>query len=263
MPAPGAILESLCSWNAGWKQDLAESAGLPFEHVEKLLKNDLPITPSLARRLELFTGAPAHYWEHLWRLYDEYRMEADATLVVQLGEITHARKMAARAAAPAPATDEAGLTGLDTRRGQRRALDIVVDDDPTTIEEAPLVPPEPIAAVTAPKLLSRPPPVARPASSLPLAPPRVRRCAVEMHAPRVPHPELAAPGRRDGIPAPSVPRLCAPVGSGSASESTPVRRAATLTDFPVQSGDTLSPRGDGWTDAERSPMSATLRGVGG
>jgi hypothetical protein len=182
-------------------------------------------------------------------------------------EITHARKMAARAPAPAlispPANDEAGLTAPATRRDQRRALEIVVDDDPTTIQEAPLVPPEPTATVSAQKLPSRPPPVARPASSHPLAPPRVRRCAVEMHAPRVPHPEPAAPGRRDGLPAPLAPRLGAPVGSGSASGSAPVRRAATLTDFPMQSGDALSPRGDGWTDAERSPLNATLRGVGG
>jgi hypothetical protein len=52
--------------------------------VERLLKSDLPITPVLARQLERFTGAPARYWERLWRLHDDYRTDAEDTVVIKL-----------------------------------------------------------------------------------------------------------------------------------------------------------------------------------
>lgn len=228
VPSPGAIIESLCSWHASWKQDLATCAGLEAEHVERLLKNDLPITPSLAHRLELFTGAPARYWEYLWHLHDEYRLEADATLVAGLGEVTRAREVASRAPTPAlippsapapapppappPVNDEPGPSMPATRRDQRRVLEIV-DDSPTTLMAVPMFPPSPVAA--------------------------------------------AAPS----APLPPVPRLRYPGGAGSGS--TPARRASTLTDFPIQSGDAPSPGGDGRAEAERSPPSAPLRGVTG
>ncbi|WP_437971101.1 hypothetical protein WMF04_18225 [Sorangium sp. So ce260] len=102
VPSPGGILEGLCSWNADWKRDLARSAALTSDEVERLLRNELPITPALARSLERFTGAPARYWEYLWRLHGAYRTETDETVLLLVDQAMRARRHAARAPAPGP-----------------------------------------------------------------------------------------------------------------------------------------------------------------
>ncbi|WP_437515122.1 helix-turn-helix transcriptional regulator [Sorangium sp. So ce1099] len=98
-PWPGRVLESFCATTPSWQQKLAESTGLERRELERLLNSDHPMTPGLARQLEVFTGTPARYWELLWRLYDDYRADAADTVVIQLGEPSTRRESAARAAA--------------------------------------------------------------------------------------------------------------------------------------------------------------------
>ncbi|WP_437769764.1 hypothetical protein WME77_23300 [Sorangium sp. So ce764] len=94
VPSPGAVLAGLCSWHADWKRDLARTTGLQPGEVDRLLKNALPVRPGLARKLELFTGAPARFWEHLWRLHDDYRAEVDQTVVMLIDGAQRGRKEA-------------------------------------------------------------------------------------------------------------------------------------------------------------------------
>ncbi|KYF79955.1 hypothetical protein BE11_42000 [Sorangium cellulosum] len=96
VPWPGRVLESFCATTPAWRQKLAESTGLAPREVERLLNSDLTITPGLARQLETFTGAPARYWERLWRLHDDYRTDAEETVVIQLGEHIIKRDSSAR-----------------------------------------------------------------------------------------------------------------------------------------------------------------------
>ncbi|WP_437603006.1 helix-turn-helix transcriptional regulator [Sorangium sp. So ce590] len=203
VPSPGGILESLCSWNADWKRDLARSAGLRSEEVERLLKNELPITPGLARSLERFTGAPARYWEYLWRLHDEYRTETDETLLLLVDQATRARRHPARVPAPGFAP-------------------------------APLV-------------VGREPAPSAPA---------------EIPAPATAHPELVVSSQRGALPPPPRPR--SPRLTASRPELRPARAApdAGRADRPIQRQDTLPEIGDAWDDLDRSPLNATLPGVG-
>ncbi|WP_437602480.1 hypothetical protein WMF28_12770 [Sorangium sp. So ce590] len=103
VPWPGRVLESFCATTPSWRRKLAESTGLEPREVERLLRSDLPMTPGLARQLETFTGTPARYWERLWRLHDDYRTDAEETVVIQLGEPVTKRESSARPASlPAP-----------------------------------------------------------------------------------------------------------------------------------------------------------------
>jgi plasmid maintenance system antidote protein VapI len=225
--SPGRILERFCASTPSWKRELAECTGLRSEAVERLLKSELPMTPSLARQLEVFTGAPARYWEFLWRLLDEHRMETEQTTVIDLGAPARTRERSGRAPAPAP-----------------------------TPSPAP-PPADPQAADVSP--LRR----ARAAPSEPPATRPIRRTGVETHPPVVAHPELAVQAQRRGLPAPTIPRLHGPVGSHPDSGSTPARRAATLTDFPLQRENGAATSSNDWTEVERSVLSVTLPGVGG
>ncbi|MGK3964090.1 hypothetical protein WMF38_07905 [Sorangium sp. So ce118] len=98
-PWPGRVLESFCATTPSWQQKLAESTGLERRELERLLNSDHPMTPGLARQLEVFTGTPARYWELLWRLHDDYRADAADTVMIQLGEPITRRERSARAAA--------------------------------------------------------------------------------------------------------------------------------------------------------------------
>ncbi|MGK3962057.1 transcriptional regulator [Sorangium sp. So ce118] len=103
VPWPGRVIESFCATIPAWQRTLAENTGLAPRDVERLLNSELPISPALARQLETFTGAPARYWERLWRLHDDYRTDAEDTVVVKLGEpITRRESSAGTAMAPAP-----------------------------------------------------------------------------------------------------------------------------------------------------------------
>ncbi|WP_438035069.1 helix-turn-helix transcriptional regulator [Sorangium sp. So ce204] len=124
IPGPGRVLESFCATNPSWRRKLAESTGLSPREVEQLLRNDLPMTPGLARQLEHVTGTPARYWERLWRLHDDYRTDAEETVVIQVGEpITRRESSALPASSPAPSSvpppprplqrDEAGASSTD------------------------------------------------------------------------------------------------------------------------------------------------------
>ncbi|MGK3982489.1 hypothetical protein WME99_05600 [Sorangium sp. So ce136] len=98
-PWPGRVLESFCATTPSWQQKLAESTGLERRELERLLNSDHPMTPGLARQLEVFTGTPARYWELLWRLHDDYRADAADTVMIQLGEPITRRERSARAVA--------------------------------------------------------------------------------------------------------------------------------------------------------------------
>ncbi|WP_437314413.1 helix-turn-helix transcriptional regulator [Sorangium sp. So ce385] len=99
VPWPGRVLESFCATIPSWQHKLAESTGLERRNLERLLNSDHPMTPGLARQLEVFTGTPARYWERLWRLHDDYRADAEDTLVIQFGEPAAKRERSACAAA--------------------------------------------------------------------------------------------------------------------------------------------------------------------
>ncbi|WP_437999666.1 hypothetical protein WMF26_06860 [Sorangium sp. So ce185] len=99
IPWPGRVLEAFCATIPAWQRRLTESTGLTPRDVERLLNSDLPISPGLARQLEVFTGTPARYWERLWRLHDDYRTDADETVVIKLDEPTTRRESATRTAA--------------------------------------------------------------------------------------------------------------------------------------------------------------------
>ncbi|XXX73952.1 hypothetical protein WMF30_40530 [Sorangium sp. So ce134] len=99
VPWPGRVLESFCSAIPSWQHKLAETTGLERRELQRLLNSDHPMTPGLARQLEVFTGTPARYWERLWRLHDDYRADAVDTVEIQLGEPVAKRERSARAAA--------------------------------------------------------------------------------------------------------------------------------------------------------------------
>ncbi|MGK3986495.1 hypothetical protein WME99_25845 [Sorangium sp. So ce136] len=114
VPWPGRVLESFCAAIPSWQHKLAESTGLERRELERLLNSDHPMTPGLARQLEVFTGTPARYWERLWRLHDDYRADAADTVVIQLGEPIARRERSACAAASSlsspTSTSPAGAT---------------------------------------------------------------------------------------------------------------------------------------------------------
>jgi hypothetical protein len=254
VPSPGKILEGLCGWNADWKRDLARCAELRPTDVDRLLKDDLPITPLLARRLEAFTGAPARYWEYLHRLV-EHRAETEQTMVIRLGEAAQAREHSARVPASAVGSTPAAVPprqGAAPPPGRRPALELVADG-PTVLEPAPV--PWSASSTATQQLASR--------STASLdGPPTVRRPAVELPSPVVPHPGLTARGARGALPPPPRPRLRSAVApSGSAPSPTGTGLAATLTDFPIQPEGAPATATD-WTEIERSPLNATLPGVG-
>ncbi|KYG02999.1 hypothetical protein BE21_53800 [Sorangium cellulosum] len=99
VPWPGRVLESFCATIPSWQHKLAESTGLERRNLERLLNSDHPMTPGLVRQLEVFTGTPARYWERLWRLHDDYRADAEDTVVIQFGEPAAKRERSACAAA--------------------------------------------------------------------------------------------------------------------------------------------------------------------
>ncbi|AUX20871.1 uncharacterized protein SOCEGT47_013470 [Sorangium cellulosum] len=180
VPSPGKILEGLCGWNADWKRDLARCAELRPTDVDRLLKDDLPLTPLLARRLEAFTGAPARYWEYLHRLV-EYRAETEQTVVIHLGEAAQARERSARVPASAVGSTPAAAPppqGAAPLAGRRPALDLVADGS-TVLEPAPV--PWSASSTATQQLASR-------STASPDGPPTVRRPAVELPSPVVPHP---------------------------------------------------------------------------
>lgn len=133
--SPGAILEGLCSWNPSWKRQLAAETGLSLPDVERLRRDELPITPALARKLELFTNAPAGFWDRLWRLHDVYRTETDQAVKTLVDRAT-------RAAKDAP---------------PRRPVLQIVDDGPTAAEPSPAAGSEPSAVADARPVLQPPP----------------------------------------------------------------------------------------------------------
>jgi hypothetical protein len=218
----------LCSWNQDWKRQLAAYAGLGSDDVDRLLKNDLPITPSLARSLEIFTGAPARFWERLSRLHDEYRTETDKTVTLLIDSATRAEALS-----------------------KRPVLELVDDSRPAAGSTAAKPPVE----------LQAPPQALRAERAEPAAGPPTRRPAVEVHPPVVANPELAHRGQRGKLPPPPQPRHRSPIASPDGR--TAQRRAETLTDFPIQRAPSHGATGDDWPEAERSPLNATLRGVGG
>ncbi|XXT25586.1 hypothetical protein WME94_37970 [Sorangium sp. So ce429] len=152
VPWAGRVLESFCATIPSWKRKLAESTGLAPREVERLLNSDLPITPGLARQLEAFTGAPARYWERLWRLHDDYRTDAEETVVIQLGEPVTKRESSARPASlPAPSAVPPTPPTIPPR-----ALDL-----------PPPVVPSPELASRSPRAKLPPPPQPRLRSPLP------------------------------------------------------------------------------------------------
>ncbi|WP_437979216.1 hypothetical protein WMF11_25230 [Sorangium sp. So ce295] len=145
VPWPGRVLESFCATMPSWRRKLGESTGLEPRDVERLLRSDLPMTPGLARQLEAFTGTPARYWERLWRLHDDYRMHAEETVVIQVGEPVTERESSTRpASSPAPPIPP-------------RALDV-----------PPPVVPSPELAAMSPRAKLPPPPQLRLRSPLPV-----------------------------------------------------------------------------------------------
>jgi plasmid maintenance system antidote protein VapI len=268
VPSPGGILESFCASTPAWKRELTECTGLKPAEVERLLKSDLPMTASLAWRLEIFTGAPARYWESLWRLHEEHRMEAKPTTILDLRAANRLREDTAQAPASAPVRSSA--TGDEgpapkapaTRRDGRPSQELADGSAPAAAPAPPsLSAPLPAAEQRADS--SQPPGADRAAPAEPLAPRPVRRASAAVPPRGVAHPELAARIQRGGLPAPPTPRMRGPVASHPDSVATPARRAATLTDFPVQREHGGAARPNDWTEIERSRLNVTLPGVGG
>lgn len=251
VPSPGKILESLCSWNANWKRDLARSVDLKPTEVEQLLKDELLITPLVARRLEAFTGAPARYWEYLYRLV-EYRAETEQTVAFRLGDAVQMRERMARTPAAAPPAHGAAPPVA----GRRPVLELA-EESPTGLETAPV--PWSASSVAAEQPASSP---ASSPTSKPPRPPAIRRFAVELSSPVVPHPGVATREPRGALPPPPRPRLRSAVAPsfGSASSPTGTGLAVTLTDFPIQRED--DPPATDWAEIEGSPLNSTLPGVG-
>ncbi|WP_438026376.1 helix-turn-helix transcriptional regulator [Sorangium sp. So ce233] len=152
VPRLGRVIETFCATMPGWQRKLAESTGLERRELERLLNSDHPITPVLARQLEAFTGAPARYWERLWRLYEEYRADAEETTVMKLGEPTAKREGWARTVAT-PASISAPT---NTAAVPPRALDV-----------PPPVVPSPDPAAKSPRAKLPPPPHPRLRSPFP------------------------------------------------------------------------------------------------
>ncbi|KYF55805.1 hypothetical protein BE04_32670 [Sorangium cellulosum] len=153
VPWPGRVLESFCATMPSWRRKLAESTGLEPREVERLLGSDLPMTPGLARQLEVFTGTPARYWERLWRLHDDYRTDAEETVVIQVGKpVTKRESSACPASSPAPS-----LVPPPPPTIPPRALDV-----------PPPVVPAPELAARSPRAKLPPPPLPRLRSPLPV-----------------------------------------------------------------------------------------------
>jgi plasmid maintenance system antidote protein VapI len=269
VPSPGGVLQSLCSWNVDWKRDLAARAGMNPADVEKLLKNDLPVTPKLARKLEIFTGAPARYWEYLWRVYAEYRSDTDKTLALRINEVSKAQRRpvlqviddATSESAPAPLPS-------GTTAAQRRAVS--PQDHAARFAHAEISGPSVSAAQTKRSKAAELPPVSpppeRPARSTPQAPAATPSSAPHnavqaLPPPAVPLPELAATqGRRRPITTSSNTHRRS--ADADPNQGTAQRRASTLTDFPLQHQHPPQVEGSDWAEAERSPLNETLPGVG-
>jgi plasmid maintenance system antidote protein VapI len=146
VPWPGRVLESFCATMPSWRRKLAESTGLEPREVERLLRSELPMTPGLARQLEAFTGTPARYWERLWRLHDDYRTDAEETVVIPVSEPVAKRESYARppeSAAPSSAPPTPPTV-------PPRALDV-----------PPPVVPSPELAARSPRAKLPPPPLPR------------------------------------------------------------------------------------------------------
>ncbi|KYF69132.1 hypothetical protein BE11_11885 [Sorangium cellulosum] len=162
IPWPGRVLEAFCATVPAWQRKLAESTGLAPREVERLLNSDLPITPGLARQLEAFTGTPARYWERLWRLHDDYRTDAEETVVIKLDEPTTRRESATRTAtSPASISVPTNPASMPPR-----APDV-----------PPPVVPAPDPAARSPRAKLPPPPQLRLRSPLPARAELARRAA--------------------------------------------------------------------------------------
>ncbi|WP_437763144.1 hypothetical protein WME77_34585 [Sorangium sp. So ce764] len=263
VPSPGRILEGLCSWNASWRRDLARCAELKPADVERLLKDELPLTPLLARRLEAFTGAPARFWEYLYRLV-EYRAETEQTAVMRLGDALQLRERSAGVPASTAGSTPAAAPpsqGAAPAAGRRPRLEIVADGPPTQ-GPAPVLWAAPSAAAGQPASSGPSSSAHMTTTSKPPAPPPVRRSAAELPSPVVPHPGLVAREPRGALPPPPQPKLRSAVAPGSGSASSPTGIASTLTDFPIQREGARPATETDWTDIERSPLNSTLPGVG-
>ncbi|WP_437592883.1 hypothetical protein [Sorangium sp. So ce1000] len=101
-------------------------------------------------------------------------------------------------------------------------------------------------------------------SSAPATPPTIPPRALDVPPPVVPSPELAARSPRAKLPPPPLPRLRSPLPVRAAAGAELAERAATLTSFPLQrdKGGTSFANASDWEDAERSPLSTTIPGVG-
>ncbi len=89
---PGRSWRACAPGTPTGNRDLARTTDLQPVEVDRLLKNALPVRPGLGAKLELFTGAPARYWEHLWRLHDDYRAEVAQTVVMLIEGAQRGRK---------------------------------------------------------------------------------------------------------------------------------------------------------------------------
>ncbi|WP_437727044.1 helix-turn-helix transcriptional regulator [Sorangium sp. So ce861] len=110
---------------------------------------------------------------------------------------------------------------------------------------------------------ARAPAAPAPTSARP-GPAAVLERAADVPPPVVAIPDLVARSPRAKLPPPPQPRLRSPLPSRAGSGAEPVRRAGTLTSFPVQrdDGGSSPARGTDWEDVERSPLNTTLPGVG-
>ncbi|WP_437338480.1 helix-turn-helix transcriptional regulator [Sorangium sp. So ce394] len=150
VPWPGRVLEAFCATIPAWQRKLAENTGLAPRDVERLLNSDLPITPGLARQLEVFTGTPARYWERLWRVHEDYRSDAEDTVVIKLDEPVTRRESSARtASSPASSSVPARPPAMPPR-----ALDVpppvVPSPDPVARSPRAKLPPPPLPRLRLP-----------------------------------------------------------------------------------------------------------------
>lgn len=229
VPWPGRVLESVCASTPDWRGKLGACAGLEPIEVDRLLNSDLPITASLARQLEAFTGTPARYWEQVWRAHDDHRTETDETVVVELGPpVTRRERSATTGPSPAP-TGPLSLSLPAALTSQK----------PPAVHASP------------------------PGGSEPLVDPGRLNRAPDVPPPVVPSPELASSrSPRAKLPPPPRPRFQSPLPSRETPESDLARRAATLTSFPIRQDGAPTPSTPDWDDLERSMLSTTLPGIG-
>ncbi|WP_437851519.1 helix-turn-helix transcriptional regulator [Sorangium sp. So ce363] len=150
VPWPGRVLESFCATMPSWQRKLAESTGLERRELERLLSSDHPMTPGLARQLEVFTGTPARYWERLWRLHDDYRTDGEETVVLQLGEPISKRERPARTAAPSASSPTSTGPATIPSRAPDVPPPVVPSSDQAAKSPRAKLPPPPLSRLRSP-----------------------------------------------------------------------------------------------------------------